>query len=478
MHAAHPGHVETLRLSGALDSARGRHAEALSTLQRAAALKPDDALILNTLGAAQAASGDEAGARGSFVRACELDPHAAGAQHNLGNLLVARGELEAARTAFARAIEIEPGFVPARLALAGALRALDREDEAATQLRETLAHDPHSSAAWESLAEIRPAEFTAAERTALQNEFQRPRRSDTERAALGFALGNVLDGRAQYPEAFASFVSANALRRRDIDWDSARHSRRCERVLDAFPAEQTVASASTLGAGCIFVLGMPDTAAAIIARALRAHPAVAIAPDPSRIIAAESAARGQRFLQWAAQATTAGWLRLGRAYLDRFPSDPLRPHRVLDASSLQVEFAGAVAMMLPAARFVTVRGDALESCWTCFRSDFRGGQRYSYDFADLAAFWHDLERLLQRWRERHADRIHDVDVGSLTTQPDAEIARLFERCGLDADASTLRAIDISHIRRHADARAYGELLKPLSAMLDGGFSDSKPGLVA
>jgi hypothetical protein len=66
----------------------------------------------------------------------------------------------------------------------------------------------------------------------------------------------------------------------------------------------------------------------------------------------------------------------------------------------------------------------------------------------------------------------------LSTEPDAEIARLFERCGLDADAAAPGAVDISRMRRHADARAYGELLKPLSAMLDSGLSDSEPGLVA
>ena len=468
---AHPDHGEALRLAGALESARGRHAEAIATLQRAAALKPDDALILNTLGTAQAAAGDKKNARASFARAIEIDPNAAGPQHNLGTLLVARGEFEAARAAFARAVEIEPGFVPARLALADVLRMLDRNDEATTQLREALALDPSSSAAWESLAELRPAEFSASERSTLESEYQRPRRSDADRAALAFALANVLEGRAQYPEAFASFMTANALRRRDIDWHAARHARRSERIIESFPAEPVTEPASTLGAGCIFVLGMPDASAEAIARVLRAHPAVGKAANPARIIAAESARRGQRFSEWAALATADDWQRLGRAYLDRSPASA-HTHRVLDASSFRAEHAGAVASMLPAARFVTITGDALERCWTCFRNDYRGEQRYSYDFSDLAAFWHDQQRLLRRWRERFGDRVHDVNAETLRTQPDVEITRLLEHCGLDADASATRALDISRARQRADAHAYGDLLKPLASMLDSGDGDT------
>ncbi|MGH8172869.1 MAG: sulfotransferase, partial [Rhodanobacteraceae bacterium] len=162
--AQHPEHPEVLRLSGALHSAQGRHPAALSALRRAAELKSDDALILNTLGTAQVAAGDADAALASFTRASELDPHAAGAAHNLGNALAARGDTESARAAFARAIASEPGFAPARVALARTLKALGQSDDAAAEFRRALELDPRSSEAWQGLAELRAAEFSAAER--------------------------------------------------------------------------------------------------------------------------------------------------------------------------------------------------------------------------------------------------------------------------------------------------------------------------
>jgi tetratricopeptide (TPR) repeat protein len=347
------------------------------------------------------------------------------------------------------------------------LRRLDRADEAMRQLREVLARDPQSVAAWEALAALGPGELTAAERSALEDEYRRPRRSSDERASFAYALANALESRAQYSEAFALFTEANALRRRGIEWDAARHTRRCERILEAFPASVEVTSTSTLGAGCIFVLGLPDDIADGVTRVLRAHPSVghAAAPNPARIVAAESARRDQKFAQWARQATPADWLRLGRAYLDeRMPGD-VRSHRVLEASAFGPELAGAIASMLPAARFVVIGSDALESCWSCFRTDFHGAERYSADLAELAEYWHDLARLLGRWTARFGARIHRVDAAALDRDAAAAIAALFAHCGLDAGETSALANRL-RLRSRADARAYGDLLKPFAGMVD------------
>ena len=457
-HAAHPEHPEILRLLGALHSARGQHGQALDALTRAAALKPDDALIVNTLGTAQAASGDADAALASFTRADEPDPAAANAAYNLGNALVARGRSAAAQDAFERALAAEPGFVPARLALAEVLRDNGEDDGAAAQWRRALADDPHASAAWQGFAELRGAEFTAAERDALESEYRRPRIAEADRAALGFALGHVLESRAEYPQAFGAFFAANAIRRRAIEWSSDRRSRYCDEVLEAFAQTPTTMSESTLGEGFVFLLGLPDAASAAIARLFASHPAFdnERAAPPSAILRMESTRRARKFPEWAAQATPADWQRLGRAYLARHaPSS--HSHRFLDAASLDPALAGALASMLPAARFVAICRDPLEACWSCFKSD-RASRRWSHDIAEIAAYRRDHERLMMRWIERHPNRVHVVDCDALLAGATSEIDRLFAHCGLSPAATTFATIP-------ASAAAYGDLLKPLAQML-------------
>ena len=49
--------------------------------------------------------------------------------------------------------------------------------------------------------------------------------------------------------------------------------------------------------------------------------------------------------------------------------------------------------------------------------------------------------------------------------PRKAVTRLFAALGLDAERASTRTIDA---REHADARSYGDLVKPLAGMLDNG----------
>ena len=117
--------------------------------------------------------------------------------------------------------------------------------------------------------------------------------------------------------------------------------------------------------------------------------------------------------------------------------------------------------MLPAARFVAIGNDALESCWSCFRTDFHGAERYSADLAELAQYRRDYEKLIARWHARFGARIHRVDVDVLRGDPADALSALFEHCGLDPSTAAERV----HLGMRQGTRVYGDLLKPLARML-------------
>ncbi|MGH8172538.1 MAG: sulfotransferase family protein, partial [Rhodanobacteraceae bacterium] len=309
--------------------------------------------------------------------------------------------------------------------------------------------------------------FSAAERGALEHEYQRARLPESERASLGFALGNVLEARARYPEAFTSFVGANALCRRTLRWNRARYTSYCDQVLEAFPAKAADASTSDLGEGLIFVIGLPDSFASNVARILRAHPDIGTntAIDPARILAVESKRRGRKFQEWAAQATPADWQRLGRATIEAMRSQGSASHRLLDATAFSTALAGAVAAMLPRVRFIAIGNDPLDTCWSCFKSDYTTGHAYSYDFAELAACWHDHQRLVQRWLERMPERIHRVDAVDVRADATASIERMLAHCGLASTDATRQIAHALETHDRVAASAYGDLLKPLAQMV-------------
>jgi len=133
--ASYPHHPEILRLLAGLQSMRGDGADAAATMRQALALRPDDALYLNTLGSVLTETGEYDEAIAVLRRACNLDPGLAVAWFNLGVALTRCMRPAEAADAMRRAVALAPGQVNARCLLADQLKASGRTDEAVAEFR-------------------------------------------------------------------------------------------------------------------------------------------------------------------------------------------------------------------------------------------------------------------------------------------------------------------------------------------------------
>jgi hypothetical protein len=141
---------------------------------------------------------------------------------------------------------------------------------------------------------------------------------------------------------------------------------------------------------------------------------------------------------------------------------------------------GAIRSMFPAAIVIDCRRDPLETCFACFRQLFRRSSPFAYDLDDIVAFWRDYDRLMRTWKALYPERIHEQSYEALAADPDVEIRRLLERCGLDFEPACLRfhetrrrvatasAAQVRSPLRSDTARAaaYGALLDPLRRKLE------------
>jgi len=202
--------------------------------------------------------------------------------------------------------------------------------------------------------------------------------------------------------------------------------------------------------------------------------------DLPAVLHAESARRGREFPKWVADTKPADWRRLGVEYLQRTARWRERRPRFTDKSPDNWRFIGAVMHMLPGARVVICQRDPVETCLACFRQMFvRGGQAFSYDLDDLAAYWRDFDRAARHWQTTYPDRVHMQSFEALVAHPEAQIRALLEFCGLAFDPACLKFHETQRnvatasaaqvrepLRRNgARAPAYGALLSPLRAAL-------------
>lgn len=473
---AHPDHVEPMRLLALLRESRGQRNEAVALLHSALGRQPDDALLHNTLGVVQANAGEAEAARASFERAFALDPQSAACE-NLARMRLDAGDRAGARALFADALQRAPHCLQARLRLAGLLRAAGEFAAAATELRICLKQDPHCVAAWSDLVALVDGALSAPELEALLAACRHPGLADGARAQLTLACGRVLESRGRLREGYAMITTANATRARDSDWDGERHARRCEAIVRAFEPHPVRATDENLGNEIVFIVDTAGTGGDLEA-ALGAHAGIAAGgelPLLGELIAEESRRRGVAFPSWVPSATAADWQRLGGLYLQRSTSLRTAGSCSTDRSRALPSLLGAAAAMLPGARFIECRRDALEACWALHRDANAPG--FAADVIDLADYWRERERLMDLWRARHGARMLAYDAELRGEARVAALRTLLAEAGFAPDeacAAELAARDASRAARDAReaglrneprARDHGALLHPLQRLI-------------
>ena len=226
-------HPEALRLFGLLQLRQRRAVEAVATLRRAAAQWPNDALLRSDLASALAASSDIDGALASWRKATELDPTAAMTWFNLGRQLQLRGDSAAAADALMRTTTLLPDFLPARVLLGDALVHLGRFDDATASYRAALAVMPSCGDAWRGLGNIKTRALDDADRMQMRALLDAADTADSDRIAIGFALGKAEEDAGRCADALSALAHANALQRRLAPWREAllRAEARLQRCL-------------------------------------------------------------------------------------------------------------------------------------------------------------------------------------------------------------------------------------------------------
>ncbi|HEX5305173.1 MAG TPA: sulfotransferase [Dyella sp.] len=478
-----PHHAEVLRMQGITASRRGRFDTAITVLRKALALTPDDALVLNDLASALAKHGDMDDALVTWRQACVAAPDYPMAWFNLGRNLQQRGDSEEALRALEEATALAPDLLPAHILAGDALVHLGRFDQAATHYRAALARHRACGDAWRGLANIKTQPLGEEDIAALSSLVQHSGVADSDRIAMGFALGKALEDRGCYPEAFAALAAANARMRQLAPWHAPTFSTHVARLLETgrqLPAPLD----ATLGQEVIFIVGLPRSGSTLLEQILAAHPQVEGASeldDLEAVIAEESNQRQQPLLAWAPAASPQDWQRLGHRYLERTARWRTQRPRHTDKLPENWLYTGLLAAMLPGARVVDARRDALEAGWSCFKQQFYRLPHFACDLGDIGAYTRDYQHAMASWQAEQPQRVRIQRYEALLDDPEGEIRALLAFCELPFDAACLdyhqamrsvRTPSASQVRqplRRDTARAahYGALLDPLRQALAG-----------
>ena len=456
-----PQHADPKRLLGILLHQTNRPLEAVATFREALSLAPGDLELRILIAQAQASANDWVGALTS-MRDVTADHPDAKTFYLLGRLLEQHGELEEALTLMQRALALDPKHPQARLQVARDSFYCGDFETAEKEFKNLIVAGQELASAWHGLAEMKTVKFTAVDAAVLKSLASDPKFAGLERATLLHALGKAQEDVRDYRAAFATYSEAAAIESRAIPWNTATFTHYVQSIREAF-AEPIESAKGDAGREVIFIIGMPRSGSTLIEQILASHREVeggSELPDLNLVVIDESSRRRAPLPKWVGKATPDDWQRLGADYLARTSRWRTTKPRFTDKSPGNWVLIEAVLAMLPGAKIIDCRRDAVETCWSCFKQFFAPGRAaWSSSFDDLAQYWKLYTSYCDAMAGRYPERVRIQSYEKLLGDPEAQTRELLAFCGLEFDRACLRPHDTSRTIRTASA---AQVRKPLA----------------
>ena len=378
-----------------------------------------------------------------FAEALRLAPEDPGAAVGLAvTIYEARRDASRALTLLDAACAHSPNHPSLHQTRAAMLSALGRFDEAVTAARRALDLNPRNALAMANIADamkVPDGDPMLAKAEALTAANATP---TDDRVVAHFALGKAYQDIGDWERAYSHIQRGNDLRGDQPDLEKQVQALTLLRTAFSAKACRVLRRAAVAGPRMIFIVGMPRSGTTLVERILVAHPDVSTAgerPDLATLF--------ERLIQQAVRAnpsrtpadaltramTTDNLTRLAEAYRGR-----VRPHAddldapvLVDKNPLNFWRVGAIAAVFPDAAILHTRRHPLDTAWSCFAQNFRGGVPFAGSQTALGLTYRRYSELMAHWRRVLPGRMHEIAYETLVADPDAGARRIVAAAGLD-----------------------------------------------
>lgn len=391
---------------------------------------------------------------------------------------------------YSELLRLAPERSDLQIALAHALQ-VKGDREAAIALFKQAASSPAGLApACFALGNLKTYRFSDDEIARLRARERAPGIDSSEHYQLCFALAKALEDQKEFAESFELYARGNALKRSGINYEPAVIERQVQARVQVWTPEFF---AARQGVGCqspdpIFVVGLARSGSTLIEQILASHSrldgTLELPTLPHLVNQFRDRERTQSLLPSypavLAQLAPGDFERMGEIYLEETRPYRQRAPFFVDKMLANFREIGFIHLILPNAKIIDARREAMACCFGNFKQLFVNGQEYSYSLEEIGHYYRQYTALMDHWdrvlpgkvlRVRHEDVVNDLE---------GSVRRMLEFCGLPFEPACLefhktersvRTVSSEQVRRPiyreglAQWRNYEPWLGPLKASL-------------
>jgi hypothetical protein len=296
------------------------------------------------------------------------------------------------------------------------------------------------------MANLKVFRFEDEEIHAMEEQVARDDLSQSADIHFRFALAKAFEDRGDYERAWHFYETGNERQRATVFHDPVAMEVRHEQIAAVFtPALfEKFAGLGHDSPAPIFIVGLPRSGSTLVEQILASHSQVeGTAELPTLVRLAFSIGRYRTdkkgYPESVADLRGRDFKAYGRQYLEESASfrSTGKPF-FTDKTPNNFSHVGLIHLILPNAKVINARRHPFDSCLGGFKQLFAKGQHFTYDLAELAAYYRQYHETMQYWHRVLPGKVLDVHYEETVTDLETQVRRILAHCGLPFEDACLR----------------------------------------
>ena len=366
------------------------------------------------------------------------EPNNPGARVTYASILLGLGEVDEAIDRYRRSIEEMPGDPELHQSLGHAYKTTGQQAESVTYYRRAAELRPGFGEPFWSLADLKTYRFTDDEINLMCGYEAQPFLQRIDRYHLCFALGKGLEDREKYAESFTYYERGNALKKEGSRYRAVIQERTARRQREICTSEFFAARRGwgSEGDAPIFILGLPRAGSTLLEQILASHSQIEGTmelADVPRLVG--SLGGHDRFSEThypdiLPELSSAQCQAFGLGYLQDTISYRVGKPYFVDKMPNNFRNIALIHLMLPNAKIIDARRDAMDCCFSNFKQLYATGHQFAYSLDDIGRYYRSYVALMDHWDTVLPGRILCVRHEEVLDDLEGSVKRILDYCRL------------------------------------------------
>jgi tetratricopeptide (TPR) repeat protein len=442
----HGNHVEAMRLLAKIGLDLDVADDAEFLLENALTLEPNHTVARYEYALVLLKRHKHVQAREQMETLLKSDPHNRAYRTTYATVCTGLADYDRALPLYREVLAETPNEPDLHLSIAHVQKTLGRTEEAIESYRAAAAGRPQYGEAYWSLANLKTYRFTDAELARMRTDEAAPDIALADRYHLCFALGKALEDRGEYQESYAYYERGNALKKTECRYRPEPLERNA-RLQASVCTREFIAARENWGCpdlSPIFIVGLPRSGSTLIEQILASHSRVEgtmeLADIPRLVQELQGRERidsAPRYPGILRELTAQDFRRFGEGYLADTRVYRTGKPRFIDKMPNNFRHLCLIHLMLPHAKIIDARREAVACCFSNFKQLFAFGQQFTYSIEDITRYYRMYVELMAHWNQALPGKVLRVQHEEVVDDLESNVRRILEFCELDFEPACL-----------------------------------------